>query len=177
MKGFLKKIIAGSMVLAFALPISMAALAPSVAFAEDTSSGTSQSLLQKIKKQNKDVSDLAGLSSGATSETPMLDLIGKLIGAAIGVLGIVFVMYFIYAGYLWMTAQGNSGQVDKAKEIMKTTVVGLIILMASYVIASFVMTQIKEAIQPGVRSGTYTIDESKGSPSGPSGSACTGAGC
>ncbi len=68
--------------------------------------------------------------------------IGKLIQAAMGLIGILLVVYFIYAGYLWMTSQGDSKQTQKAKDIMMTATIGLAILLAAYAITSFVLNAV-----------------------------------
>ena len=39
----------------------------------------------------------------------------------------------IWAGLQWMTAQGNSSQVDKAKDLMINAVIGLIIFLPKIV--------------------------------------------
>jgi hypothetical protein len=44
----------------------------------------------------------------------------------------------IYAGILWMTAQGNDQQVTKAKTLMINSVIGIIIVFAAYAITAFV---------------------------------------
>ncbi len=76
---------------------------------------------------------------GDVSSAPSLpEMIGQLINVALGLLGMVLLVLVIYGGYLWMTAGGNSEQVDKAKKIITNAVVGLVIIMASYAIANFV---------------------------------------
>ncbi|MFH1047914.1 MAG: hypothetical protein V1738_06450 [Patescibacteria group bacterium] len=69
-------------------------------------------------------------------------MIGRIINVALGLLGMVLLVLIIYGGFLWMTAQGNSDQVDKAKQIMTNAVIGLVIIMASYAIANFVFDAI-----------------------------------
>jgi hypothetical protein len=48
----------------------------------------------------------------------------------------------IYAGILWMTAQGNEQQVSKAKNLLINATIGLIITLAAYAITSFIGTEI-----------------------------------
>jgi uncharacterized membrane protein len=49
---------------------------------------------------------------------------------------IVLVMY-IFGGFLWMTASGNSEQVDKAKKILVWSSLGVVAMLASYVLVTF----------------------------------------
>ena len=65
-------------------------------------------------------------------------IIGLMIGYVLSFLGVIFLVLTIYAGLLWMTAQGNDQQVDKAKEILKNAIIGLIIVMAAYAITAFI---------------------------------------
>ena len=71
----------------------------------------------------------------------ILDRVGGLVGLALSFVGIIFLVLIIYAGLQWMTAQGNSGQVDKAKELMINAVIGLVIVTAAYSITLFVGEQ------------------------------------
>lgn len=82
----------------------------------------------------------AGLSS---SDLPTV--IGSIISVFLTLLGIIFLVLVLYAGWLWMTAGGDAKQVDKAKEIMLRAVVGLIILLAAYSISTFVITTLQDA--------------------------------
>lgn len=71
--------------------------------------------------------------------------VGRIINAALGVLGIFSVVLIIYAGYLWMNARGNEQQVEKARSILTQAVIGLIIILAAYSIANFVVTRLVNA--------------------------------
>lgn len=91
-----------------------------------------------------DVQDAAGFG-----EQPLETTIGTLINVFLGILGVIFLILIIYAGFLWMTAAGNDSQVGKAKNIMITSVVGLVILLSAYAISDFVITQLSEATGTG----------------------------
>lgn len=85
----------------------------------------------------------AGLSGG---ETDLPRLIGSFIGALLGLLGVVFVLLTIYAGFLWMTAQGNEEKVKKAKSTISAAVIGLVIILASYAITNFVISSLETSL-------------------------------
>lgn len=72
----------------------------------------------------------------------LLTQIGDIIGILLSLLGVVFLVLIIYAGFLWMTARGDSKQVTKAKDILAESIVGLIILFASYSIADWVINNL-----------------------------------
>lgn len=71
--------------------------------------------------------------------------VAKLIRAALGFLGVIFTFLIIYAGYLWMTAAGNDSKIDEAKKILSRSIVGLVIIMASYSISGLVICKIVDA--------------------------------
>ncbi|MBU1029056.1 Ig-like domain-containing protein, partial [Patescibacteria group bacterium] len=104
-----------------------------------------------------------GESLGLTS-TDIRITIGRIINAFLGLLGIVAVLLILYAGFLWMTAGGDSQQIDKAKAWMRNGVIGLVIIMSAYAIASFILG----AIQRG------TLGEGAGGPGGPGGGGIPG---
>lgn len=73
------------------------------------------------------------------SETSLPLLVGNLVRIFIGMLGIVFLVLTVYAGFLYLTARGDSDKVEHAKETLSRGVIGLIIISAAYAIATFVI--------------------------------------
>lgn len=69
-------------------------------------------------------------------------IIGKLLNPLLALLGALFMVLTIYAGYLWMSAAGNEEKTKKASEIVKWAVIGLIAVASSYVLVNFVITAI-----------------------------------
>ena len=63
---------------------------------------------------------------------------GQIIGFALSFVGILFLGLVIYAGLMWMTAQGAEAQVTKAKDLLINAVIGLIIVFAAYALTTFV---------------------------------------
>jgi hypothetical protein len=52
-------------------------------------------------------------------------------------LGVIAMCYMIYGGYLWLTARGNEEQIKKARQVIITATIGMIIVMSAYAIASY----------------------------------------
>ncbi|RMH01564.1 MAG: hypothetical protein D6706_01675, partial [Chloroflexi bacterium] len=75
----------------------------------------------------------AGLAS-----MDLTSLIANIIRAVLGFAGVVLVVMILYGGFLWMTAGGNDDRVKKAKRTITNAVIGLVIAISSYAIASFV---------------------------------------
>lgn len=64
--------------------------------------------------------------------------VGTVVKGVLALVGTIFFVLTIYAGILWMTAQGNSETVEKATSIVKASIIGLAITMSAYAITVFV---------------------------------------
>lgn len=73
------------------------------------------------------------------------EIIGSLIGVFLSLLGIIFLCLIIYGGFLWMLSGGNAEKVIKAKKVLTNSVIGLIIIVSSYAITSFVLLALHNA--------------------------------
>ena len=75
-------------------------------------------------------------SQSITDSVPTV--IGKIVGAGLAFIGVLFFGLVIYGGLLWMTARGNEQQVEKAKDLIVAAVIGLVIVLAAYAITSYI---------------------------------------
>jgi len=64
--------------------------------------------------------------------------IGKVIGAVLSFVGVIFLILMIYGGYIWMLARGNEQEVEKAKNIIQNALIGLVIVLAAYIVTILV---------------------------------------
>lgn len=78
----------------------------------------------------------AGLQQNV--EAPVI--IGNVIGNILTLIGVIFFVLMVYGGFLWMTAHGESSQVDKAKETIIAAVIGMVVVLASYALTSFILS-------------------------------------
>jgi len=69
-------------------------------------------------------------------------IVSIVIQAFLGLLGIIFISYLLYAGYHWMTAQGDEKKVDKAKDTITRAVIGIIITIGAYAISYYVLEKL-----------------------------------
>lgn len=58
-------------------------------------------------------------------------------------MAVFFTILSIFAGYLWMTAQGNEEQVARAKKVLIGAVIGLSLVLASRIIAELAFDILK----------------------------------
>ncbi len=66
-------------------------------------------------------------------------LIGGLIRYALGIVGALFLLFFMYAGFLWMSAGGDAKRVQKSKDAIVHAVLGIVVVMLSYALVSFII--------------------------------------
>jgi len=70
--------------------------------------------------------------------TSIPEAIGKIIGAGLAFIGLLFFLLIIYGGFLWMTARGNEAQVTKSIDLMTQAVLGLLIVAGAYLLTKFI---------------------------------------
>ena len=68
------------------------------------------------------------------------------INIILGFLGIIAVVIILLGGFKWMTAGGNEDKVGEAKKLITAGIIGLVIILASFGIATFVLTQLGAAV-------------------------------
>ena len=66
-------------------------------------------------------------------------LIGKIINQALGVVGSIGLVLFVYAGFTWMLAAGNAEKISKAKDIIIWTTLGMLVIFSAYAMVRFVL--------------------------------------
>ncbi len=90
----------------------------------------------------KDTASAGNLPTTIAGAGSVPEAIGNIISIALSFLGIVFFGLIFYAGILWMIALGESGKVDKAKNLIETAIIGLIIVIGAYAISTFVFNKL-----------------------------------
>lgn len=96
------------------------------------------------------VGETAGYDvAGDLNNLTLTSYISTIIQIFLGLLGIIFLVLIIYAGFNWMTAQGDEEKVTKAKDTLRTAVIGLVIIVCAYSITYFVFNNL-----PGRSSGS-----------------------
>jgi amino acid transporter len=89
--------------------------------------------LDKTKKEIEGGKNPSGIK---LVEDPTV-VVGRVIAAALQLIGVVFFILMLYAGFLWMTARGNSEQVEKARDMIIAAIIGLVIVTAAYAITDY----------------------------------------
>lgn len=103
-------------------------LTPTIIFAADTNI---QELTQTAGRE-------AGYNVDEPARTGVATIAGVIVRAFLSLLGVIFITYTIYGGYLWMTAAGNEERVTNAKSIIRNGIIGLIVIFGAAAIYIFV---------------------------------------
>lgn len=82
----------------------------------------------------------------ATDGSSVYIIVGQVIKVFLGLLGTIFVLLLVISGYNWLTAAGDSGKITKAQGTIRTAIIGLVIILAAYIIAYFVFSAIPDGI-------------------------------
>lgn len=98
---------------------------------------TSEAEESMIDRLNK-VAQTGGYVTGGGESSGLPYVVGLIIQVVLGLLGAIFVILMVYAGYTWMTAAGNEPKIDKAKNMIQTAIIGLIIVLSSWAIWTFI---------------------------------------
>lgn len=85
-----------------------------------------------------------GLNNSLAKGDPRT-IIAKVINVALGFLGVIAVGIILYGGFKWMTAAGNEDKVEESKKLLGAGVIGLIIVLSAWAIATFILGQIYSA--------------------------------
>ncbi|KKR20471.1 MAG: hypothetical protein UT48_C0017G0013 [Parcubacteria group bacterium GW2011_GWE2_39_37] len=73
------------------------------------------------------------------------EIAASIINVALGFLGIIAVVLILIAGFQWMTAGGDTGKVDSAKKTLGAALIGLVIILAAWGIANYVLKNLINA--------------------------------
>lgn len=77
-------------------------------------------------------------------ETDVRVLFGRVISAALSVVGSFALLMVVYGGILWMTSRGDTKMIQKGKDTLTWAVLGLAIIFASYAIVNALITGLTE---------------------------------
>ncbi|OGL72293.1 hypothetical protein A3D69_03795 [Candidatus Uhrbacteria bacterium RIFCSPHIGHO2_02_FULL_54_11] len=83
--------------------------------------------------------DVTRNAAGYTGTGSVTLIVGRAIQIALGALGIVFILFLIYGGVLWMIARGDKTKVEQASRMLTNTTIALVVIVASYAIATYVV--------------------------------------
>lgn len=83
--------------------------------------------------------DNTAKNTGYSTDLTLPEFIGNMIRTLLTATGIIFLIITVYAGILYMTAQGDESKVKKGKSMLTSAIIGLIIVVGAYAIADYVI--------------------------------------
>lgn len=108
---------------------------------------------QALKKLEAIGSESSGAGPYAKADaTSVFTIISTVISAALSLLGVIFLILILYAGYNWMMARGDEEKVNKAKDTLTRAIVGIIIVVGAYAISTFVLSRLEAGTLKGIAS-------------------------
>lgn len=81
-------------------------------------------------------------------ETDPREIAANIIRIALAFLGVIAVILIMYGGFVWMTAAGNQERIERAKKILVSAIIGLIIILSAFAIATFLLNKLLIATGP-----------------------------
>lgn len=97
---------------------------------------------------NQDPNEIGNAIGLGETQDPRI-IAANVIRVLLGFLGIIAVIIILFGGFKWMTAGGNDEKVGEARKLMTQGIIGLIIVLAAWGIASFVVDAIFTATTNG----------------------------
>lgn len=90
-----------------------------------------QSNFSTIGDSYKEIGVIAGEAGYGEAVDPRL-IISRIIKLILTFVATILFALNVYAGYNWMTAGGNEEKVAKAKDIIRNSTIGLIVVLSAY---------------------------------------------
>lgn len=84
-------------------------------------------------------------AGGGLPTTNIAIIIARIIRIFLGTLGIIFTVVVVYAGFVFMTAQGDPDKIKRAKAMIQNGVIGLIISLSAFSITQFILSRLLAA--------------------------------
>ena len=101
----------------------------------------SVSLATDITDQNTILDNVAGNAGVNIVQTSNIsEYVGIIVKVALVLISTIFLILMVYAGLLWMTAQGEEEKIKKSQKTIIMASLGLLVIVSSYAITSFVFS-------------------------------------
>lgn len=104
----------------------------------------------------KDVGPAYGQTGTPADYYDIRLFIARLVRVALEFLGLIFLILIVVAGFKWMLAGGDEEKVTAAKKQLTNGIIGLVITLAAFVIATYVFYYLQYAIS-GIMPITWSI--------------------
>jgi len=86
---------------------------------------------------------------GLSNAGDPISITANIVKFILGFLGLVFILLLMYGGFIRMTAQGSPEKIKSSTGIITSAIIGVFIILASYIITVFVIDQIDQQVGGG----------------------------
>lgn len=97
-----------------------------------------QVALADVTSDNLDITATKGYGVAPNKATTPEVIIGKIIGAGLAFLGVIFFCLILYAGLGWILSMGNEEKINQSKDMIVAAILGLIVVLGAYAITKLV---------------------------------------
>lgn len=95
-------------------------------------------LAYSLENTNEFLTNTAQISGYEEQDKDFSVIVADIIKTLLTLVGTIFIVLIIYAGFVWMTSGSNSEKVTKARKIMIYSIIGLLIILTAYSITYFI---------------------------------------
>ena len=90
------------------------------------------------------MSDIAGQGGYSTDKdaASVPRIVGLIINALLSITGLIFIILTVFAGFNWMTSNGNEEKIKKSVDTLKASVIGLIVTLSAWTIWNFIFVNL-----------------------------------
>ncbi len=73
-------------------------------------------------------------------------IVGNVVRTLTGGAGMLALMMFVYGGFTWLTAAGNSEKIQKGRDILVWSTAGMVVMFSSYFVVRFIIIAITRGV-------------------------------
>lgn len=77
--------------------------------------------------------------------TDIPTIVGNIISAILGLVGVIALVMFVWGGLLWMTSAGNPERVEKGKKTLIWATIGIVVIFSAYALVNTVIQTLANA--------------------------------
>ena len=96
----------------------------------------------EVTTMGEGLQDFGETAMGTGAETSLPIIIGQVVKIVISLLGLIAAVIIIVGGFMWMTSGGEEEKITKAKKLMINGLIGLILVILAYAIATFIISKL-----------------------------------
>lgn len=80
----------------------------------------------------------ANLNETGLGTTDPVVVAAQVINVFLRLLGLLSVVFMLYGGWIWIWARGNDEEISRAKDIIRGSIIGLVVILSSYGVMQWV---------------------------------------